>query len=246
MAAETGFHEWTRFKIKAQAWLGGREVGTGDNLQANITQDIPAVGGGVRTGSGFFPQTTLASPKAPLGATAYSTFSWLFSPQLDEESALHVNRFIFGAGLGRTLLWHSWGTQDMWLIHTALRTKWSLPHLISGGAPVTATSLRGLYVEPIVQVMSTSIVGLVESTLTFTAGVPGSTEFSVISIDDDQDHIITGDLTASAGKILSIWYWPILEVNVLGATQGLVKPGEWGQGMEFELAPDARRSYQDD
>ncbi len=240
MAAEKGFREWDRFKVEEQAWLSGREVGTGDNLQSNIDLEDGPIGGGVRTGSGFFHQTTLASPKAPIGATRNTAFTWLFSPQLDQDSARHVNRVIAGAGLGAAKLWHSWGTQDVWQIPTALRTKWSLPHPVSG-----STALRGIYVEPIVEVVSADPVGLIESTLTFVAGTPGSTEFSLVNTTDDQGHIITGDLTASVGSILSIWYWPILRVNILGATQGLVDPGQWPQGFEFELAPPPK-DYESD
>ena len=235
MASQKGFRDWTEFVVKESAWLSGREIGTDGHLLDNIPQEIPAIGGGVPTGSGFYHQVTLASPKAPLGATAQSTFSWTFDPQLDEDSARHVERVAFAGAHGAVRLWHPWGTQDMWRIPSALRTQWSLPHLLSG-----STGQRGIYVQPIVDIVETDPAGLIESTLTFVASSPSSTEFSLDDTLADQDHITTGDLTAKAGKILSIWYWPLLRVIIGPMTQGLEQPGHWAQGFDFQLAPSPR------
>ncbi len=240
MASQQGFRSWTEFKVEEQAWIGGREVGTGDNLQSNIIQEVPAIGGGVPTASGFYHQVTLTSQKAPIGATAFKTWSWTFDPQLDENSARHVERVHFASAHGAARLWHRWGTQDAWRIPSTLRTKWSLPHLLSG-----STGQRGIYAQPIVDIIETDPAGLIESTLTFVASSPSSTEFSLDDTLADQDHITTGDLTGKAGKILSIWYWPILRVHILGATQGLEQPGHWAQGFEFREAPSPQ-DYQAD
>ncbi len=238
MASQEGYRDWTEFKVNEQAWLSGRVIGTGGNLLSNIPQEIPAIGGGVPTASGFYHQVTLASPAAPIGATAHSTWSWAFNPQLDEESARHVARTALAGAHGAVRLWHPWGTQDMWRIPSTLRTKWSLPHLLSG-----STGQRGVYVEPIVDIVETDPAGLIESTLTFAASSPSSTEFSLDDTLADQDHITTGDLTAKAGKILSIFYWPLLRVIIGPMTQGLEQPGHWAQGFEFREAPPPR-NYQ--
>ncbi len=235
--AGTGPRSWAIFKKTENVWIAGREIGSGDNLQANITFEDEAPAGGVAVGNGFFHQATRPSPKAPTGAYERTAFSLAFRPQLDEDTYRHIEACRLASTTGAVSLWLPWPRSVAWKISTG-RTQYTLPCLISG----SAATWPGKYFEPIVEIRDVAKPdsGALDSTLAFAASSPGSTEFTLANTTANQQHITTGNLDAKAGKTLNAWVWGIWEVQVLSLGQGYVAKGEIEQDLSLQMAPSPR------
>lgn len=235
--ASQGIFDWSTYKKDKNVWIAEREIGSGDNLQANIQWVYPPSSGGVPVGTGFFHQDTRASPKAPLGATNRAAFALDFQPQLDEDTNRHIQAVSRAGGVPKIAL--PWAVFDSWRI-TAARTQYTASFDIIGSAVTWPTAY---FFEPVVEVRDTD--GVFDSTLTRVASSPSSTEYALETATGYSTYITTGDLTAKDGKDLHIWAWAVVEANVLGLEEGFVAPGEWGQVLSLEFAPSPR-AYEDD
>ncbi len=237
--AQTGPWEWSTYESQRNIWLAGREIGTGDNVKANIRWTYPSAIGGVPVGLGFYHQATRASPKAAYGATNRAAFAIDFTPQLDEDTNRHIQAVLRASGIAT--IWFPWAMFDSWRI-TAARTQYTLSFTISGTAATWPTGITP-FLEPIVEVRETN--GELVATLTRVGSSPGPTEYMLVNTTADQDFITTGDLTAHDGRELHIWAWGRTEVARLGLEEGWVGRGVWGQTLSLEFAPSPR-DYESD
>ena len=117
MAGETGIFSWDRYyEINENVWISGREIGSGDNLFANVRWISPTASAGVPVGSGFFHQATRPSPKAPSGATDRSAFALDFRPQLDQDTNRHNEAAWMAAAYGSVGIWLPRAVHTSWKI----------------------------------------------------------------------------------------------------------------------------------
>lgn len=240
MASQQGYRTWSITKNN-NVWISGREVGTADNLLANIVHLQTATSGGVPTGLGFFHQATRASPKAPSQAGVFREFPLEFNPQLDEDTKRHIEAVFGAANYGSAGIWFPYPLVVDWKISTG-RTKYTLPCTITGSAPTTGLLWPAIYHQPIVEIRGASPgeAGILDSTLTFVASSPSSTEFTLASTVENTDFITTGDLSAKVGSVLTAFVWAIWEVQISDLEQGFDEPGQWLQSLNLRMAPSPK------
>lgn len=243
--AQQGYRTWSITKA-ANVFISGREVGTADNLLANIRKLQTSTAGGVPTGLGFFYQATRASPKAPSQASIQTEFNLEFNPQLDEDTKRHIEAVFYGATYGSAGIWFPYPLPVDWKISTG-RTQYTLPCTITGSAPTIAPLWPAIHFEPIVEIRGASAgeAGILDSTLAFVASSPSSTEFTLASTVENSTVITTGDLSAKVGSILTAWVWAIWEVLPLDMDQGFDEPGQWNQIVNLRMAPSPK-DYESD
>ncbi len=238
--AQTGFFEWRVFnKPGIPAWISGREFDTtGSTLLPNVRPVLPSTGGGVPTGLGFFHQTMLGSTFAPIAVSSRPSMALEINPVLDEETHAHIERVHHAAAVGQALIWFPWADLETWLISTG-RTTYTTSHTIAGSAGLRP----GGYFDPIVLVTATAPAGNPIETLTLVASSPAIDEFALSAPDtDDQDQIIVNAAfgAANAGKLLSMHYWPLIEISALQLDKGPNGPGNWTDILTIEVRPSSK------
>ena len=231
--AQDGIWSWAIYDKENPVWLAGREIGTGDNLFANIRPIWGPGIGGVPVGDGFFAQATRPSPKAPV--ILFGAFALDFQPQLDEDSERHIQAVQQAHALPS--IWLPVPILNTWKI-TSGRVTYSVPGTISGSA-----GTRGAYNEPIVEIRQ---AGTLDSSLTYAASSPGSTEFTLPGATTaDHTAIEVGDISASAGKDLCCWSWQMIEVRIINLEHGFDGANRWTTTLSVTLAP-SRRDFEAD
>ena len=231
MPVQKGLYDWAMFKSNVPVWLAGQDVNTDLNiLFAQLEFAHGATSSVVRSGHGVTVHDAAPSPQAPDQAAHRTSFA-LQVLQLDENTARHYRSVAASGGHGLPLIWFPWPTLVTWRIFDG-RVTYTTPHEIAG-----STGQRtGGYFVPIVEVRTAA--GVLAAALTYTAGAPGATEFSLTSVTDDSREIITDGLTAHADLYLHAWTYPLLRVEVLGFSEGQRGlPGEWHATLELRTAP---------
>lgn len=234
--SNTGFFAFDH--VKKVPWqIAGQLIATTmDPLRAAYVTVYPASASGVSTPLGWVHQSSTPSEKAPTQASRLKSWSLTIAPVLSGVTALHLESVIEGAEFARIQMWSPIPLPVTWLI-TAARTTYSTPYAISGNA-----GARGLHVTPIVEIREG---GKFIEALSFVASSPSSTEFSVETTADSRP-ILTGDLSAHAGKQLQAWVYALHDVRILGgSTIGLVSSGVWEASLNMVSAP-APFPYEDD
>jgi len=233
MPVQKGLYDWEMFRSNIPVWLAGREVNTDlDILFAQLEFAHAATSSVVSSGLGVTVHDAAPSPRAPDQAAHRTSFS-LDALQLDEGTARHYRSVAASGAHGLPLIWFPWPTLTTWRIFDG-RVTYTTPHEIAG----SAGQRTGGYFVPIVEVRTAA--GVLVAELTYAAGAPGPTEFSLTSITDDSREIITDGLTAHADLYLHAWAWLLLRVEVLGDfSEGQrSRPGEWHATLELRTAPE--------
>ncbi len=237
---QTGFLSWRKFnKPVRPVWISGRELDTAAaTVLPNARMVLPPTGGGVPTGLGYFHQTMLGSTFAPIAVSSRPSMTVEIDPSQDEETHAHIERVHHAAAVGQALIWFPWADLETWLISTG-RINYTTSHTIAGSAGLRP----GGYFDPIVLVTATAPAGNPIETLTLVASSPSVNEFALSAPDtDDQDQIIVnaGFGAANAGKLLSMHYWPLIEISALQLDKGPNGPGNWTDILRVDVRPSSK------